>query len=71
MLKLKMEIIMRKNHRKLMKNNKTMSIMKKMDLMQEMILNLKRRRMKEISIHLKEVKKEILGCKDPYHILKR
>jgi hypothetical protein len=26
---------------------------------------------KERIIPLKEVKKEILGCKDPYHILKR
>jgi hypothetical protein len=47
-----------------------MSIMKKINLMQEMILNLQRRRMKEISIHPKEVNKEILGCKDPFHILK-
>jgi hypothetical protein len=61
MLKLKTEITVKKNHCKLMKNHKTMSIMKKMNLMQEMILNLQRRRMKERSIHLKEVKKEILG----------
>jgi hypothetical protein len=71
MLKLKMEIIMKKNHLKLMENNKTMSMMKKMKLMCRMILNLQRRRVKERSIHLQEVMKEILGCKDPYHILKR
>jgi hypothetical protein len=70
-LKLKMEIIMKKNHLKLMKNNKTMSIMKKMKLICRMILNLQRRRMKERSIHLKKVKKEILGCKDQNHTLKR
>jgi glycine cleavage system protein P-like pyridoxal-binding family len=60
-----MEMIMKKNLHKLMKR-----LMKKMKLMHEMILN-HRRRKKERNIHLKEVKKEILGCKDPYHILKR
>jgi hypothetical protein len=53
-----------------MKNNKIMRIMKKMKLMKEMIFNLQGRN-RERSIHLKEVKKEILGCKDPYHIHKR
>jgi hypothetical protein len=66
MLKLKMEMIMRMNHHKLMKR-----LMKKMKLMQEMIINHQIRRMKERNIHLKEVKKEILGYKDQYHILKR
>jgi hypothetical protein len=61
----------RKNHRKLMKNNKTMSIMKNMNLMQEMILNLQRGRMKERNTNQKEVNKEILRWRDQYHILKR
>jgi hypothetical protein len=46
MLKVKMEIIMGRNHLKLMKNNKIMIIMKKMKLEKEMILNLQRRIMK-------------------------
>jgi hypothetical protein len=71
MLKLKMEIIMGRNHLKLMKNNKIMIIMKKMKLKKEMILNLQRRIMKQINIHQKEVKREILGYIDQYHILKR
>jgi hypothetical protein len=44
MMKQKMEIIMRKNHLKLMKR-----LIKKMKLMQEMILNHQRRRKKELS----------------------
>jgi hypothetical protein len=44
MVKLKMEMIMGKNHLKLTKTDK-----KKMNLIQEMILNLQRRRKKEIS----------------------
>jgi hypothetical protein len=71
MLKLKIGIITKNNHCKLIKNHRTTSIMKKMKLMCRMILNLQRRRMNERSIHLQEAKKEILGCKDPYHILKR
>jgi hypothetical protein len=73
MLKLNMIIIImkKKNYLKLIEDNNIIRMMKKMKLVQEMILNLQTRRTRRRNIHQHKVKRGTHGFKYPYHILKR